>query len=71
MENDRMTITNPNRKELIATTAPPGFQLCANRCAGKVAHREGYHHAAGVLAEDFGGAGDISTDAKADITLTR
>ncbi|HEY2972622.1 MAG TPA: hypothetical protein VGJ48_08925 [Pyrinomonadaceae bacterium] len=32
--------------------------------AGEAPHREGHHHAAGVLAEDFRGEGDLSTDAQ-------
>ena len=39
--------------------------------AGKAAHRKGHHHAAGVFAEDCGGASDISGDVQADTTLKR
>jgi hypothetical protein len=36
----------------------------ANRRSFKAPDPEGRHHAAGVLAEDRGGAGDVSTDAQ-------
>jgi hypothetical protein len=75
-ESDRMTITKqrPNRKELICKRnygVPLVSSFAQANALFKAAHRERHHHAAGVFAEDFGGAGDLSSDVQADIALTQ
>ena len=45
--------------------------LAQTDALSKLLIEKGIHHAAGVFAEDCGGAGDIPSDAKADITLTQ
>jgi hypothetical protein len=52
-------------EELLASS------LAQNRRAIKAVDREGHHHAAGISYEDFRRTGNISGNAKTDITLTQ